>query len=99
MTTGPRIDLFGVATDAGASTRGAGMGPEALRIAGLTDMLAELGRDVVDHGDFRAPRGKPKREKKRFFNQIGAYCTVNTPEKGFSGPVPDVQYPVNRLVV
>jgi arginase len=56
--TSQRIDLFGVATDAGASTRGAGMGPEALRIAGLAEMLDELGRQVVDHGDLRASRGK-----------------------------------------
>ncbi len=58
MNPALRVDLFGVATDAGASTRGAGMGPEALRIAGLPEMLAELDREVVDHGDLRAPRGK-----------------------------------------
>lgn len=58
MNTALRVDLFGVATDAGASTRGAGMGPEALRIAGLAEMLGELGRNVVDHGDFRGPRAK-----------------------------------------
>jgi arginase len=58
MNQASRVDLSGVATDAGASTRGTGMGPEALRIAGLTEMLAELGREVIDHGDFRAPRGK-----------------------------------------
>ena len=32
-----QIDLVGIATDAGASTRGTGLGPEALRIAGLPD--------------------------------------------------------------
>jgi arginase len=32
------------------------MGPEALRIAGLPEMLAELDRKFVDHGDIRAPR-------------------------------------------
>ncbi len=53
-----RIDVFGVATDAGASTRGAGMGPEALRIAGLLETIGELGRDIADHGDLRASRGK-----------------------------------------
>lgn len=58
MNTALRVDLYGVATDAGASTRGAGMGPEALRIAGISEMLGELGREVVDHGDFRGPRSK-----------------------------------------
>ncbi len=47
------IDLFGVPTDAGASCRGAGMGPEALRVAGLIETLATLGHDVRDHGDLR----------------------------------------------
>lgn len=57
MPETPRIqvDLYGVATDAGASTRGTSMGPEALRIAGLVETLGELGHGVVDHGDFRLP--------------------------------------------
>lgn len=58
MATALRVDLFGVATDAGAGTRGVGMGPEALRIAGLPEMLAEMDREFVDHGDIRVPRNK-----------------------------------------
>jgi arginase len=58
MNSALRVDLFGVATDAGAGTRGVGMGPEALRIAGLPEMLAELDRKFVDHGDIRAPRSR-----------------------------------------
>jgi len=58
MNTALRVDLFGVATDAGAGTRGVSMGPEALRIAGMPEMLAELDRTFVDHGDIRAPRPK-----------------------------------------
>ena len=50
----PVVDLHGVATDAGASTRGCAIGPEALRIAGLPEALAELGHVVTDHGDFRS---------------------------------------------
>lgn len=50
-----RIDLLGVATASGASVRGAGMGPEALRVAGLAEALLELGHDVADHGDLRRP--------------------------------------------
>lgn len=45
------IDIFGIPTDAGASCRGDGMGPEALRVAGLLDTLAALGHTVSDHGD------------------------------------------------
>ena len=51
-----RIDLLGIATAAGASVRGAGMGPEALRVAGLTEALLDLDREVVDHGDLRRPQ-------------------------------------------
>jgi len=51
----PVIDLYGVATDAGASARGTCMGPEALRIAGLIETLTQLGHEVTDHGDFRRP--------------------------------------------
>jgi arginase len=50
-----RIDLLGIATAAGASVRGAGMGPEALRVAGLAEALVDLGHEVVDHGDLRRP--------------------------------------------
>jgi arginase len=53
--TDRRIDIFGLCTDAGAAVRGAGMGPEALRVAGLVETLAELGHRVDDHGDFRFP--------------------------------------------
>lgn len=52
-----RVDLIGVPTDAGASCRGCGMGPEALRIAGVGEAIAALGHDVADLGDL--PRVKP----------------------------------------
>lgn len=45
------IDLFGIACDAGASRRGCVMGPEAMRIAGLHDVLSGLGHAVSDRGD------------------------------------------------
>lgn len=54
QTTPRAIDLFGIACDAGASRRGCVMGPEAMRIAGLRDVLADLGHDVVDRGDLKA---------------------------------------------
>lgn len=46
-----RIRLVGVPTDAGASRRGACMGPAALRVAGLPERLRELGYAVEDTGD------------------------------------------------
>mgnify|MGYP000962164822 CR=1 FL=1 len=61
----PAIDLFGIPSDAGASCRGSGMGPEALRVAGLVETLATLGHSVIDNGDLtwehRAAGGTPWR--------------------------------------
>ena len=57
------IDLFGIPSDAGASCRGSGMGPEAMRVAGLIETLATLGHLVTDRGnltgDERAAGGTP----------------------------------------
>ena len=50
------VSVFGVPTDVGAGTRGASMGPEALRVAGLVEALAARGVDVVDRGDVSGPR-------------------------------------------
>jgi arginase len=49
------ISLVGVPTDVGASARGASMGPEALRVAGLTEALRARGLDVVDRGNVAGP--------------------------------------------
>jgi arginase len=47
--------LIGVPTDIGASARGASMGPEALRVAGLSRRLEEYGLKVVDRGNLAGP--------------------------------------------
>lgn len=52
MTT---IALIGAPTDVGASVRGAGMGPDALRVAGLVETLRAQGFDVRDHGNLAGP--------------------------------------------
>jgi arginase len=49
------VSLIGAPSDVGAGTRGASMGPEALRVAGLREMLESQGLDVRDHGDLRGP--------------------------------------------
>ena len=51
-----RVTLIGAPTDVGASVRGASLGPEALRIAGLAALIAQNGIDVDDAGDLRGPR-------------------------------------------
>jgi arginase len=47
--------LIGAPTDIGASDRGASMGPEALRVAGLQDALRNRGLEVVDRGNLTGP--------------------------------------------
>lgn len=49
------IELIGAPTDAGAADRGASMGPEALRVAGLQDALRGRGMTVSDTGNLNGP--------------------------------------------
>ncbi|MCC7199616.1 MAG: arginase [Gammaproteobacteria bacterium] len=49
------IALIGAPTDIGAGTRGASMGPEALRVAGLGTALASRGLRVEDRGNLQGP--------------------------------------------
>jgi arginase len=51
----PTIALIGVPTDIGAGHRGASMGPEALRVAGIADALRSHGLDVLDYGNLQGP--------------------------------------------
>jgi arginase len=50
-----RISLIGAPTDIGAADRGASMGPEALRVAGLAQALAARGLEVADAGNLAGP--------------------------------------------
>ncbi len=49
------ISLIGVPTDIGAGHRGASMGPEALRVAGIAAALASHGLNVEDRGNLAGP--------------------------------------------
>ena len=51
----PAISLIGAPTDIGAGTRGASMGPEALRVAHIATVLANHGLDVADRGNLSGP--------------------------------------------
>lgn len=50
-----QISLIGAPTDVGASARGASMGPEALRVAGIEPALCNHGLDVEDLGNLSGP--------------------------------------------
>jgi arginase len=55
MPATQQISLIGAPTDIGAGDRGAVMGPEALRVAGLADALRQHGAEVLDRGNLAGP--------------------------------------------
>jgi len=52
------VGLVGAPTDVGAADRGASMGPEAMRVAGLRRALESRGLEVEDRGNLAGP-GNP----------------------------------------
>ena len=55
MTQLRNVSLIGAPTDVGAGARGASMGPEAMRVAGLAEALRARGVDVLDRGNVAGP--------------------------------------------
>ena len=55
MTQLRHVSLIGAPTDVGAGARGASMGPEAMRVAGLAEALRARGVDVIDRGNLNGP--------------------------------------------
>ena len=55
MSAFPTVALIGAPTDIGAGHRGASMGPEALRVAGIAEALRARGVQVVDRGNLSGP--------------------------------------------
>ncbi|MDB6047243.1 MAG: arginase [Gammaproteobacteria bacterium] len=55
MNAARQASLIGAPTDIGAGDRGASMGPEALRVAGLQAALQERGLEVFDLGNLSGP--------------------------------------------
>jgi arginase len=69
------VSILGAPTDVGASVRGASMGPEALRVAGLVDAIARLGIDVRDAGNLAGPLNPdlPARDGYRHLPEVAAW--------------------------
>ena len=53
--TNNKISLIGAPTDIGAGSRGASMGPEALRVANIGPVLEGHGLEVIDRGNVSGP--------------------------------------------
>jgi arginase len=78
MTTTPAprpIALIGAPTDIGAGHRGASMGPEALRVAGLAEALRDRGLTVLDKGNLSGPVNPwlPPVDGYRHINEVVAW--------------------------
>ena len=70
------VALIGAPTDIGAGRRGASMGPEALRVAGLEGALRRLGVSVVDRGNLSGPLNPetPPAAGYRHLEGVTAWC-------------------------
>ncbi|WP_184400146.1 arginase [Rhizobium sp. BK650] len=69
------VTLIGVPIEEGSGRRGAGMGPTALRIAGVDKALIDLGHDVIDAGDINVvpARDLPNHSRAHNLRTVGAY--------------------------
>jgi arginase len=72
------VSLIGVPTDIGAGARGASMGPEALRVAGLAEVLMGHGVHVQDRGNLSGPPNpwQPPVDGYRHLPEVVAWNTV-----------------------
>jgi arginase len=78
MTSSRTVALIGAPTDVGAGRRGAAMGPEALRVAGIERALRRLKCAVVDYGNLAGP-GNPELERTgpyRHLCEVTAWCRL-----------------------
>ncbi|MEY4138328.1 MAG: hypothetical protein RLZZ371_510 [Pseudomonadota bacterium] len=69
------ISLIGAPTDIGAGSRGASMGPEALRVANIVSVLQSHGLEVQDRGNLNGPHNPwlPPVDGYRHLAQVAAW--------------------------
>jgi len=72
------VHLIGAPTDIGAADRGASMGPEALRVAGIDRALRAQVVEVVDLGNLSGPHNpwQPPRDGYRHLPEVIAWNTA-----------------------
>jgi arginase len=71
------VHIIGVPLDLGAGRRGVDMGPSALRIAGIDQVVARLGYAVTDKGDVQTPTPETRASgdpTKKYMAEIAAVC-------------------------
>jgi arginase len=72
----PPVSLIGAPTDVGAGVRGASMGPEAMRVAGIDAALRAHGLEVADRGNLAGPPNPwlPPVAGYRHLREVAAWC-------------------------
>jgi len=72
------VSIIGAPTDIGAGSRGASMGPEALRVAQLIPVLRNQGLEVLDRGNLSGPTNPwlPPVEGYRHLPEVTAWNTA-----------------------
>jgi arginase len=72
---GAKLSLIGAPTDIGAGHRGASMGPEALRVARIAEVLRGHGAEVLDRGNLSGPANPwlPPVEGYRHLDEVVAW--------------------------
>ena len=71
------VHIIGVPLDLGGARRGVDMGPSAVRITGLGEAIAQLGRQVIDKGNLPAPIAETEDlsdRRKKYIDPIVAVC-------------------------
>ena len=71
------VHIIGVPLDLGGARRGVDMGPSAVRIAGIGEAIAQLGRQVIDKGNLPAPIAETEDaldRHKKYVEPIAAVC-------------------------
>jgi len=71
------VHIIGVPLDLGGARRGVDMGPSAMRIAGLGEAIARLGRQVIDKGNLPVPIAETEDaldSRKKYVEPIAAVC-------------------------
>jgi len=73
-----KITLIGAPTDVGAGERGASMGPDALRVAGIEPALRRLRHEVLDAGNLAGPGNpqQPPANGYRHLAQVTKWCEL-----------------------
>ncbi|MDW8478834.1 MAG: arginase [Xanthomonadales bacterium] len=74
----PPVALIGAPTDIGAGHRGASMGPEALRVAGIAAALRNRGLEVEDRGNLSGPLNpwQPPVDGYRHLAEVTRWCCL-----------------------